>query len=383
MGFHSLAKTSTTHTFRLSVRALCTTRSKLQLDKSEPDLHSKSKLSEKTQMSSLPPDIVSLLCGTKHRKNSKHEISLWERIMQYKSGYIEKAILMNEETANDIARSIQVHTRGNKDTVFFDGEGGLCQVASKIEEMNIFKSISVLEKDSSLSALHDYAKSNYLDPETPVHSVNLQAAAAENMRTSHFESPLIKYLPETNENSESEEVPSFSLVATVSHAFIKYLNHRILYRENPFGEFFNSRPEFFFIVPIRTYFHLCISTHEPEPETRRISEQEMRYCVSNRPKTALYNLYHNVLFQTFFDFCLVNILPRSAYYPWKKYESHLDYKTKPGSERAQLVYQANKQNLMMIYVRPRKPEDVEVGNPKYFSYYLFHLLRNKVTDFRF
>ena len=362
--------------FRLSVRAICSTSSKYQSE--YPDSSPKSELSQKAQKNSLDPDVLEVLCQTKYRKtlkfSKKSDISLWERIMEYKSGYVEKTILLNEDTAKEIAQSIKVHTRGNKDTVFFDGEGGLCQVASHVEKMDIFKSISVLEKDSSLSALHDYAKEHYLDPETPVFSVNLCAAAAQNMHGPYYESPLIRHLPESS--SMSEDVPSYSVVATASHGLIKYFNFRALFRDNPFGELFASRPEFFFIVPIRTYFHLCISTHEPEPELYRISEETMRHRASLRQRTDLYNLYHNVLFQALFDFCLVNILPRSSYYPWKKYEFTTDHK--PKLKRAQMVYQANKDTLMMVYVRPKKPEDVAVGNPTYFSHFIFHLLRNKV-----
>lgn len=300
--------------------------------------------------------------------------------MEYKSGYVEKTILLNEDTAKDIAHSIKVHTRGNKDTAFFDGEGGLCQVASHVEKLDIFKSISVLEKDPNLTALHEYAKEHYLVPEIPVLSVNLNAVAVQSMSTPHYESPLIRHLPESS--SMSEDVPSYSVVATASHGLIKYLNSRALFRDNPFGEFFSSRPEFFFIVPIRTYFHLSMSTHEPEPEFYRISEETMRYRARQRERTDLYNLYHNVLFQALFDFCLVNILPRSSYYPWKKYDLTNEinnYRPQPGRERAQMVYQANKDTLMMVYVRLKKPEDVEVGNPKYFSHFIFHLLRNKKT----
>ena len=242
--------------------------------------------------------------------------------------------------------------------------------------MDIFKSVSVLEKDANLSALHEYAKDHYLNPQTPVYSVNLCAAAVENMKSFHYESPLIRHLPESS--SMSEDVPSYSVVATASHGLIKYLNSRALFRDNPFGEFFSSRPEFFFIVPIRTYFHLCMSTHEPEPELYRISEEAMRHKVSELQRTDLYNLYHNVLFQALFDFCLVNVLPRSSYYPWKKYEQTSNHTPKPGSERAQMIYQANKDTLMMVFVRPKKPEDVNVGNPKYFSHFVFHLFRNKV-----
>ena len=363
-------------TFRQSIRAICSTSTKCQSE--NPDFSPKSELSQKAQKSSLKPEILDVLCQTKYQNSNKYrkksDISLWDRIMEYKSSYVEKTILMNEDTAKEIAHSIKVHTRGNKDTVFFDGEGGLCQVASHVEKIDIFKSISVLEKDSSLSALHEYAKKHYLDPETPVHPVNLCAAAAQNMHGPHYESPLIRHLPESS--SVSEDVPSYSLVATASHGVIKYFNSRALFRENPFGEFFASRPEFFFIVPIRTYFHLCMSTHEPEPEMFRISEEAMRYRASLRQRTDLYNLYHNVLFQALFDFCLVNILPRSSYYPWKKYELTGDHR--PKLKRAQMIYQENKDKLMMVYVRPKKPEDVEVGNPIHFSHFIFHLLRSKV-----
>ena len=369
------------NTSRLSIRVFCSIPDSLQTF-SYQDMDP-TDLSQKAQKKSLDPDILSLCCESKYPKTKRGSLessdtSLWDRIMEYKSGYIEKTILLNEQTASDIAQSIQVHTRGNKNTKFFDGEGGLCHVADKIQKMNIFSSVSILEKDIKLSALHEYAKRNYLHPDTPVHPVNLHAEAAENLKVSYFESSFIKHLPESSELGVSEEVPSYSLVATVSHGFIKYLNQRILYRDNPFGEFFNARPEFFFILPIRTYFHLCMSTHDPEPETSRISELEMRYIASNRPRANLYNLYHNVLFQTFFDFCLVNILPRSSYYPWKKYESSTEHKPQPGKERVQLLYQANKDHLMMIYVRPKKPEDIEIGDPKYFSHFIFHLLRNKV-----
>ena len=367
------------NTFRLSIRVISSTSSKHQY----PDFNPKTELSQKAQKNSLDPDILDVLCKTKYQqkvtkycRTRKSDISLWERIMEYKSGYVEKTILLNEDTAKEIAHSIKVHTRGNKDTVFFDGEGGLCQVASHVEKMDIFKSISVLEKDPNLSALHEYAKEHYLDPQTPVYSVNLCAASVESMKSLHYESPLIRHLPESS--SLSEDIPSYSVVATASHGLIKYLNSRALFRDNPFGEFFSSRPEFFFIVPIRTYFHLSMSTHEPEPEFYRISEETMRYRASQRQRTDLYNLYHNVLFQALFDFCLVNILPRSSYYPWKKYELTSDHRPKPGSERAQMVYQANKDTLMMLYVRLKKPEDVEVGNPKYFSHFIFHLCRNKV-----
>merc|ERR1712105_49004 len=137
-----------------------------------------------------------------------------------------------------------------------------------------------------------------------------------------------------------------------------------------------SSPEFFFIVAPRTYYHLSLSIHEPEPLRGKITEEEMRFRNSELPKKALFNLYNNVLFQTLFDFYLVDVLPRHAYYPWKQnyYEPH--QKENP-LKKAERIVKANQENLMMLYVRPKKSEDINVGDPRYFSHFLFHLFKNK------
>ena len=57
----------------------------------------------------------------------------------------------------------------------------------------------------------------------------------------------------------------------------------------------------------------------------RITEEEMRFRIKQMPKKNLYNLYYNVLFQSFFDFCLVDVIPRTAYYPWKPAPSLSQY----------------------------------------------------------
>ena len=127
----------------------------------------------------------------------------------------------------------------------------------------------------------------------------------------------------------------------------------------------------------RTYFHLCLGLHEPDPVTYRISEQEMRYRVKQMPKSNLMNLYNNVLFQTLFDFCLVDILPRSAYFPWKETEEYQPYQNKVPLKRSQKIQKAQSDNLMMVYARPKKTDDLDVGNPKYFSHFMFILFKNK------
>ena len=179
-------------------------------------------------------------------------------------------------------------------------------------------------------------------------------------------------------------MPSLSLVSTISHGSIKHLINQLLYRDSPFSEFYSSSPEFFFIVSPRTYFHLCLGIHEPEPVTFRINEEEMRYRVNQNPRTAMFNLYNNVMFQMLFDFCLVEIIPRSAYYPWKEIEKYQPYhssrsenQNKAPIKKAQRIANSQTENLMMVYARPKRTEDLGIGNQKYFSHFMFNLYKSK------
>ena len=117
---------------------------------------------------------------------------------------------------------------------------------------------------------------------------------------------------------------------------------------------------------------------DPEPVEGRISEEDMSYIISEIPKKPLMNLYANVTFQTFFDFCLVDVLPRSAYYPWKK-NIYNPFNRRSKMSSVEKVHQANKDNLMLVYVRPKKPGEINVGNPKHFSYFIYTILKNKVS----
>ena len=104
----------------------------------------------------------------------------------------------------------------------------------------------------------------------------------------------------------------------------------------------------------------------------RITEEEMRFRIKQMPKKNLYNLYYNVLFQSFFDFCLVDVIPRTAYYPWKPAPSLSQYQMNRNP-----LLRDNSDSLMMIYARPKKEEDMCVGNPKHLSHFLFNLFKNK------
>ena len=113
---------------------------------------------------------------------------------------MEKTVLLNSEVADQIVQSIVTHTRGDGDTVFLDGEGGLCHIGAALKQMNTFGSVRVLEKDMELRSLHEYAKERYLDKETPIIPLNLNKMVSDKFHcgSSLYESPLLEHIPSTS-----------------------------------------------------------------------------------------------------------------------------------------------------------------------------------------
>ena len=101
--------------------------------------------------------------------------------------------------AEQIVQSIVTHTRGNQDTVFLDGEGGLCHIGAKLKQINTFGTVKVLEKDMELRGLHNYARERYLDEDTPIIPLNVNMLVADRMAAgSLYESPLLDHIPSTS-----------------------------------------------------------------------------------------------------------------------------------------------------------------------------------------
>eukprot|EP00092_Neocalanus_flemingeri_P106019 GFUD01135973.1.p1 GENE.GFUD01135973.1~~GFUD01135973.1.p1 ORF type:complete len:475 (-),score=53.31 GFUD01135973.1:131-1555(-) len=345
-----------------------------------PDAFSKHGERE-TLEENLSPEVFKLLVETKtiYKNRLKLvEVTVHDRIQSYKKGYIEKAVLLNEETAAKIAQSVQIHSRGDQNTTFFDGEGGLCQIAAIVSKIGLFKEVCVLEKDMCLESLHEYAKSKYLDPSVPVYDLNLTKVAVDGgYEKQRFVSPLLKYLPS---GDVSEEVPASTIVTTASHGFVKYLISRMLHRDNPFGEFYSSRPEFFLIVTARTYFHLCCGINDADPSHNKLTEEEMRIKNKLVPMNAQLSKVYNVIFQVYFDFCLVDVLPRKSYFPWKPHKRYAwnNAERLSNTRGVDKLYEENHNRLMLMYVRPKRPKDLEmIGNPAYFEYFLTRILQRK------
>ena len=302
-------------------------------------------------------------------------LSLYDKIQTYKKGYVEKALLLEETTASQLATCIKVHTRGDKRTAFFDGEGGLCYLASNVSKLDIFKNISVLEKDMSLVNLHHYAKSNYLDHMVPIYEANLTKIAVDKLiEKLKYVSPLLDIFP-TGE--VSEDIPSFTLATTATHGFVKYLVSRMVHRNDPFGEFFASRPEFFLLMSARTYFHICCGIPSIKPVKHKLSEKDMRDIIKLVPRKYSLMMTYNVLFQIYFDFCLVDVVSKKSFFPWK---SHTNYNKAPRLSEVRgfdKLYEDNHENMMVVYARPKTVEEVSISNPVYFEHFISRLLRTK------
>ena len=265
----------------------------------------------------------------------------------YKKDYIEKSVLLCETTATRIMESVSKQSSAhNSKTQFVDGEGGLCMLASKAEQMQEqFKSVAVLEKDLGMTPLHSYSRiAGSLSKKAQVHHYqgSLPKIAADNIELrGGFPTPLNDFLPK---DSFSEELPSYTMVLTSTHAVVKYLTHRYvlgikattssyeltilvprrLYQaDSPLSEFYAARPEFFFIVTPRTFFHMHCGTGPPMgASTRKLSVEEMRENAANMKNQSALMLPNNVAFQLLFDFCLVDVIPRKAFFPWRPLPSN-------------------------------------------------------------
>ena len=77
---------------------------------------------------------------------SKPLPNVWERILSYKASYLEKSVLLNKEVADQIAAAVAVHTRGDRDTLFIDGEGKTKQAHKKLSFSPIINQMIIIKQ---------------------------------------------------------------------------------------------------------------------------------------------------------------------------------------------------------------------------------------------
>jgi len=107
------------------------------------------------------------------------------------------------------------------------------------------------------------------------------------------------------------------------------------------------------------------------PSTKRLSVEEMRenaFAAKNLNQLMLPN---NIAFQLLFDFCLVDLIPRRAFFPWRP-----PPKQKQGGVRA-ARFEEHKENLMVVYARPKPEEEVNIGTPHHLGFFLSAMMKRK------
>jgi hypothetical protein len=92
----------------------------------------------------------------------RRHLTPFARVQTYANQYSEKGLLVEERTARRIAAAVLRHTAAGPDTVFYDGEGGLCHVAAEVAQSGRFKRVTVLEKDLNLQDLHRFAREHII-----------------------------------------------------------------------------------------------------------------------------------------------------------------------------------------------------------------------------
>jgi len=288
------------------------------------------------------------------------------------------------------------NTIKGEDTVFFDGEGGFCYIALNILKSGKFKFVTILEKDRYLQKIQDYATDSYLQDfdNYEIKNINFAKMASDSMSFGEFYvSPFLSCMPES---SWEDPEPSCTIVTSASQAFIKYLTHKCLYRAEVLSEFSDSRPEFFFIVTMRTYMHMSCGLGDlgeewEGPEGAWEDDDEPKYVLN---KKLLLMQHFNVLFQLLFHNRLVDVVPRKAYYPWKPHNLQDYYRVGPGRKnlrnrsrqrppsghkpKLDQYYAAASDDLMMVHARPR-PNFISTDQAFHLEVFVLELMKKKTT----
>ncbi len=264
---------------------------------------------------------------------------LWDRIRLYSraGNYAEKTVLLDQALATAIADCIAKHSERGPDTLLIDADGGTCDVTARLLEQGVFTSAHVFCRDAMvLAPLQEWANRHHaplaaVADRVSFKELNLVKIASDYLAAKReFISPL--YEAQEAATDWERDHPPYTLYATVTHGFVKYLIQRCLHRQSLLSEFFKGRPEFFLVVSPRTYVHL---TSNSESMT-----------MAFRPQ--------NILFQLIFDHEKIMELPRSSFFPWRKPRL---LKAVTDSKRKEIylssLYKSFDDTFFLLKVRPK------------------------------
>ena len=342
----------------------CGTKSEVAGSKSEERKAAKAKKNylavtpdrrdEREFASLLSPDDYKFLCDTviyeksqlkekaRSQKTDKDKrVDLWNYVQTYRTrGYAEKYLLMDPGLASRIGDAIVENSdalRGgdgdaSTPATFIDTDGGFCHVAKRVLEHRgpeggrAFDKAKVYFRDYNLSLLHGRAVEKALCGHGPdrleFRDVNL-STLVHDVFLPEFVSPLAKELAVGGRHEWAASRPPFTVFGTVTDGFVKYLTFRLFDRESVHCEYHWCRPEFFFIVSHRSFWHM-----------------DMMNCQTSA-KSSLRSRPFDHFFRMVFDSTLVDKLPISSFFPWKE------------SKRRQKVRAPEEDFLYLVKMRPK------------------------------
>jgi len=231
------------------------------------------------------------------------ECRMWEHVQSYKRAgkLIEKLVLMDRKVAAEIADKIEATSERGPDTLLVDGDGGFHRITEElVEKRKAFNKCNMFCRDHNLRPLTERAMASYLlsrDTYTLTDS-NLNTYPALNLdKRGHHVSKLHDLSLDLPYQDWRDPFPNYTLFATVTYSFIKFLLARMTFKYNldtfSFNEFAGGRPEFYFIVTPRTWS-----------------------LMSNPARKERSNIMCHLLF----DIELLSLLDPRAFAPWKTFE---------------------------------------------------------------
>jgi len=277
---------------------------------------------------------------------------------------LEKCILTDEEVAETIVDNILKHTQKGPDTEFVDNEASFCHISNLLAERNSFKKVTVLHRDIDFQTLY---KSVGLHKDVEVHpsicGLYHLAQAFSHLRTLHpnFLS-LYKSCPWDTPD------PPYTMLGLGDSSIIKNLTYSVIFRHTTPSLFQNSRPELFLLTDVSTFLNLCGG---------RFPENTKHIITSEIPGDLGYYNHNkiNTIFQVYFDFLLLDSLPRRSFLPVDLSKPKKLKQKKKILDNA--IIEQNKDKMLLLYLRPKLDTGLCVDNPTYLAYFFYVMLRQQ------
>ena len=240
---------------------------------------------------------------SKTGKKTKH--CVYKNLQDYRLSK-DKKIVGNPSVAKEIFQLIKCHSEGTEHTPFIDADGGLClvgrQCLNETEDGGKFSSkpVYIFDRNELFSVLHKH----FFKDKDNVHVQLVNIFRSGKVERSIEDEKRINSLTlETAafRNGWQTKEPGYTLYSTATLTFIKYLGFECFERwasdSRKLSEFYDIRPEFFFLVDRKTSDYLV--------QPFKIGKNMATYKSSN------------IHFRIFFDCEKIGTFPMESLLPWR------------------------------------------------------------------